>query len=157
MRWFLLLLTLGCGTVHAACPPSGSRLMVDTSARELALCDEGKLAHRYRVALGSGGLDKRKQGDGRTPLGEYPLTPGRASSQFHTFLYVGYPTVAQKQAGYTGGDVGVHGPGRSFRWMGALSTTSDWTAGCVAVGSDAEIDEIAAWVRAHAARVIEIR
>jgi murein L,D-transpeptidase YafK len=147
---------LGC-VAHAACPPSGVRVLVDTSARELSLCADGRAAHTYRVALGRGGLDKRREGDGRTPLGEYPLAAPRASAQFHTFLAVGYPTDEQRQAGLTGGAVGVHGPGRGFRFLGALSTATNWTAGCIAVASDAQIDEIADWVRAHAARTIEIR
>jgi hypothetical protein len=150
-----LLFLLACASASAECPPSGARLVVE--AHELQLCDGGRLEHRYRVALGRGGFDKRRQGDERTPLGEYPLAPGRPSAEFHRFLHVGYPTAGEQQAGYTGGDIGVHGPGRKFRLLGALSTLSDWTAGCIAVGSDAEIEEIDAWARAHQARTILIR
>jgi len=153
----LLPCALDAARARAACPPQGARIVVDTATRELELCDGGVATHQYRVALGRGGLDKQREGDGRTPRGQYPLTPPRASSEFHTFMLVGYPTAAQRSAGLTGGDIGVHGPGRRFRFMGALSTAADWTAGCIAVGSDLEIDEIAAWVRAHSARVIEIR
>ncbi len=60
-------------------------------------------------------------------------------------------------AGDTGGAIGIHGPGRRFRWLGSLSTLSDWTAGCIAVGSDAEIDEISSWVNRHQVRSVTIR
>jgi murein L,D-transpeptidase YafK len=153
----LFPLLIGCATAAAECPASGTRLMVDASARQLLLCEDGKAAHQYRVALGRGGLEKRHQGDLRTPIGEYSLAPGRTSSQFHTFLAVGYPTADERARGFTGGDIGVHGPGRSFRLLGPLSTMSDWTAGCIAVASDGEIDEIASWANQHGARSILIR
>src|SRR5438445_459722 len=124
----LLLLLVGCAAARAECPP-GTHVVVDASARRLQLCEDGNPAREFRVALGAGGLEKRRQGDQRTPIGEYPLAPGRSSSQFHTFLHVGYPTGEERARGYTGGDIGVHGPGRSFRYLGSLSTLSDWTAG----------------------------
>jgi murein L,D-transpeptidase YafK len=147
----------GAGVARADCPSVGARVVVDTSARELSLCEGGHATHRYTVALGRGGLDKKREGDGRTPLGEYPLAAPRASAQFHTFLAVGYPTAEQRKAGLTGGAVGVHGPGRSFRLLGPLVTATDWTAGCIAVASDAQIDEIAGWVHDHGVRLIEIQ
>jgi hypothetical protein len=61
-------------------------------------------------------------------------------------MLVGYPTSKQRRAGYTGGAVGVHGPPRCCR--DASSTDTDWTLGCMAVGTDAEIEEVAAWTRA---------
>jgi murein L,D-transpeptidase YafK len=152
----LIVCLLGCAAAHAECPP-GTNVVVEASARRLQLCEDGKAAREFRVALGAGGLEKHKQGDQRTPIGEYPLAPGRFSTQFHTFLHVGYPTADERAQGYTGGDIGVHGPGRTFRYLGSLSTLSDWTAGCIAVGSDAEIDEIDRWVRSHNVASIVIR
>jgi murein L,D-transpeptidase YafK len=153
VRWLLFL--LGCATAHADCPGTG--VLVDTAARRLSLCENGQETHHYKVSLGHGGLDKHKEGDGRTPLGEYSLAKGRPSSDFHTFLLVGYPTSAERAAGYTGGAIGVHGPARKFRWLGSLAMVSDWTSGCIAVSSDAEIDEIAAWVKEHQVQSIVIR
>jgi murein L,D-transpeptidase YafK len=153
----LALLLAGCAAASAQCPPSGTQLVVETSTRTLSLCEDGKPAHSYRVSLGRGGLEKHREGDRRTPIGDYPLEAGRPSAEFHTFLHVGYPTAAERAAGDNGGDIGVHGPGRKYRLLGSLSTLSDWTAGCIAVASDAEIDQIAAWVRDHGVRTISIR
>ena len=153
MRWAIFL--FGCATAHADCP--GTRVLVDTAAHKLSLCENGQETHHYKVSLGRGGVDKHKDGDGRTPVGEYSLQPGRPSSDFHTFLPVGYPTSAERAAGYTGGAIGIHGPKRSYRWLGALALLEDWASGCIAVASDKEIDQIDAWVRAHAVQSILIR
>lgn len=56
----------------------------------------------------------------------------------------GYPTRDQEARGFTGNAIGIHGLVRWSRRAGSGNTAVDWTLGCVAVGSDAEIDAIAA-------------
>jgi hypothetical protein len=34
--------------------------------------------------------------------------------------------------------------------------SSDWAAGCIAVATDAEIDQIAAWVDTHRVRAVRL-
>jgi len=109
---------------------------------------------RFKVALGRGGLDKTRQGDGRTPLGTYSLGAPRPSTRFGTFIPIGYPTPEQSARGFTGRDVGVHGPERRARWLGSLSTWIDWTAGCVATGTDDEIALVASFVRERSPGVV---
>ena len=106
------------------------------------------------VALGSGGLDKRWEGDGKVPLGAYPLGAPRTSKAFHRFIPVGYPTPSQRRQGFSGGAIGIHGPSRAHN--GPLSTGMDWTLGCIAVGTDDEIDRVARWVKESKARRIII-
>ena len=145
----LLFLGLFAGCSHGAkktCAPAGTALAVDVEHRELALCEDGVAASRYRVAIGRRGAGKSRRGDARTPLGAYPLGEVRASSRFGLFLPVGYPTPDQRAAGFTGDAVGVHGPHRSWRWLGPLNVAADWTAGCIVVASDREMQEIARWV-----------
>lgn len=110
------------------------------------------------MALGSGGVDKRRTGDNKTPLGAYELGAPRASHDFHLFVPVAYPTAAQARLGYTGSAIGIHGPPRSFARVLALVPVPlpDWTAGCIAVRTDAEMDRIAAWLRARAAPRIRL-
>jgi hypothetical protein len=122
-------------------------VVVDTASRTLALCADGAADETFRVALGVGGLGKQRRGDNRTPLGDYALGAPRTSKWFGTFIPVGYPTAAQERAGFTGNAIGIHGPARGWAWAAAANTISDWTAGCIAVGSDAEIGRIAAWVK----------
>jgi hypothetical protein len=128
----------------APCPRRGAVIAVDTGTRDLWLCSEGTPEARYTVALGRGGVGKRRQGDERTPLGKYPVGEPRPSSLYGVFIPIGYPTPDQAARGWTGSNVGIHGPPRGvkYRFVGL-----DWTAGCVATGTDAEAEEIAEWVR----------
>ena len=107
-----------------------------------------------RVALARGGVDKRREGDERTPLGTYRLDRPSRSADFHRFIHVRYPTAEQRRAGYTGSAIGVHGPSRAARRFRRMSTLVDWTAGCIAVGTDADIDAVARFVRTNRVRTI---
>jgi murein L,D-transpeptidase YafK len=140
---------------RSACAGHSRVVVVDARARTLTLCANGAAEAHFPVALGTGGLGKQRRGDQRTPLGDYPLGPPRPSKLFGTFIPVGYPTPDQARAGLTGNAIGIHGPPRLSAWAGAVNTASDWTAGCIAVGSDAEISRIAVWVRAR--RPVDVR
>lgn len=109
------------------------------------------------VSLGRGGVGKRAHRDLKTPIGRYPLGIPRHSERFHTFIPIGYPTPDQLKQGYLGQDIGIHGPSPKFKWAGRLNAWFGWTSGCIATGTDREIDEIAAWVRRVHAREICIQ
>lgn len=149
----LVLARWQSGEAHAAssepCTAHEIAVMVDVSTHTLSLCEHGKAQRQFPVALGIGGLGKRHQGDHRTPLGVYPLGTPRPSSQYGTFIPVGYPTAQQIAMGFTGTAVGIHGPPRANLNDGPRNTAVDWTWGCIAVGSDPEIREIAAWLGKH--------
>lgn len=147
-------LLLVAATAQEPCAGKGTLLYLRTQERTLYVCERDRVRAAHRVALGRGGVGKRSEGDERVPVGSYSLGRPRASSRFHLFLPVGYPTAAQRQQGYTGGAVGVHGPHRLAQ--GAFSTLVDWTLGCIAVGTDEEIASIAAWVAEHDVRRILI-
>lgn len=155
-----MAVVLGSAAAAAAapCPARGALVLVDTAEHRLWTCEEGRAAAEYRVALGSGGVGKQRQGDAKVPLGEYALGPPRGSSQFHLFIPVGYPTAEQRRRGFTGSAVGVHGPARGWeKFPSVANTSTDWTLGCIAVGSDAEIEAVAAWMRARKVSRISLR
>jgi L,D-peptidoglycan transpeptidase YkuD (ErfK/YbiS/YcfS/YnhG family) len=139
------------------CAAIDARIVVDTNAHRLTLCDRAQETATFGVRIGSAGAGKSKEGDNKTPLGIYPLGAPRKSQQYGTFIPVGYPTSEQRRRGFTGGDIGVHGPHRLVRWAGSLVNTFDSTSGCVGIATDAEMDRIAAWVKAAGARTIELR
>jgi len=89
-----------------------------------------KLFDKYVICFYSGGLGtKTKENDGKSPEGFYTITPKQLQpvSQFHLAMNVGYPNAYDKQHGYTGGDIMIHGNCVSI--------------GCYAM-SDYNIDEI---------------
>jgi murein L,D-transpeptidase YafK len=141
---------------HRACPVDGTLVQVDTAAGVLSLCRSGQEARVFRIAVGRSGVNKRSEGDGKTPLGSYPLRPPRASGRYHVFIPVGYPTPEQSGQGLTGSAIGVHGPHIAFAWLGHATAWPDWTLGCIAVGTRVEIEAIATWVTVERAERINI-
>jgi hypothetical protein len=135
------------GIDPAPCSSPSAEIVVATDAHKLWLCESGRPVASYPVALGRGGTDKRVRGDNKTPLGTYALGSPGPSSRFGTFIPVAYPTAEQRLKGFTGSDVGIHGPDRRFRWAGRMNNWFDWTAGCVALATDDDVQAVAAWVR----------
>ena len=133
----------------SSCAPAETAVVIDTRAHRMHLCAAGKIERTFAVALGTRGVGKQREGDMRTPLGRYRLGPPRASHNFHIFVPVQYPTPAQARMGFTGGAIGIHGPPRGWTTLAQLAmlVAQDWTAGCIAVTSDGDIEAVAAWVR----------
>jgi L,D-peptidoglycan transpeptidase YkuD (ErfK/YbiS/YcfS/YnhG family) len=158
------LVSLAVGIVRGARAPAAvdcsgapgkSRVVVDSARRSAALCEGERRVDAFTVRLGYRGLDKRAEGDGRTPSGIYVLEAPRPSAAFGTFIPVDFPTEAQRRAGYSGSAIGVHGPNRRVRWAGRWVNAFDTTDGCIGIATDAEMDRLAAWVqRAHAAEIV---
>ena len=138
---------LACTSFASAdpCIGKGTILLVEARSHVLSLCEGGRRVRSHRVAIGPAGVGKRREGDGKVPLGRYTLAAPVASKDYHLFMLIGYPTREQRRAGYTGSAVGVHGPPRCC--VDPTSTDTDWTLGCIAVGTDEDIESIAAWRR----------
>jgi murein L,D-transpeptidase YafK len=131
------------------------RIVVKKAERRLFLYDGTKLVKKYRVGLGlSPKGDKVRQGDRRTPEGDFYIFTRNDKSAFYLSLGVSYPNAAHADRGLRdglisksqhdaimralklkktppqntalGGDIYIHGRGAS----------SDWTWGCVALEDD---------------------
>lgn len=136
--------------------PLASGINVITRKHSLNICKNGSVVKSFTVALGYKGVGKKKQGDNKTPTGLYSLAHPRKSSKFKVFIPILYPTSRQAAAGYTGRDVGIHGPTQSSKvisWFGNLPFS---TRGCIAVGKNNQIEYVANWVKANprAAKVL---
>jgi hypothetical protein len=140
-------------TVLTACPSSGAAVVVDTSTHAMALCRDGQSDHRYDVAIGSGGPAPKRVGWAQTPLGRFTLAPPRESSSYHLFV----PLVNPDPKRFSAWAIGIHGPPRVNKDDGHSNVETDWTLGCIAVSSDLEIDEVAAWIRALKVTRVEFR
>lgn len=153
----LLLACPGRAGASGACHAADARIVVETGPHRLVLCEREREIGAFSVRLGRGGVGKTAEGDGKTPLGTYPLGEPRKSDRYGIFIPIGYPTPDQRRRGFTGGDVGVHGPHRSVRWLGSLVNSFDSSNGCVGLATDGEMATITAWVRSARAQTIELR
>lgn len=132
----------------ATCPLLNG-LNVHTATQTLNICKHGTVIKTFKVALGYKGVGKKQAGDNKTPIGLYGLAHPRKSNQFKVFIPILYPTAKQLARGYTGRDVGIHGPTQSsgsFSWLNNLPSA---TRGCIAVGKNNYIEYVANWVKAN--------
>jgi murein L,D-transpeptidase YafK len=124
------------------------------------LYSEGVVVRRYKIGLGLSPVeDKVRQGDRRTPEGEFYVFTKNDKSAFYLSLGLSYPNIEDAERGLRdslitrrqhdaivraikrlatppqntalGGDIYIHGNGSS----------SDWTWGCVAL-ENAEMKEL---------------
>jgi murein L,D-transpeptidase YafK len=130
--------------------------VIDKSARALGLYVERKRVAAFPVGLGSQPEGaKLRQGDRRTPEGEYFICTRNPRSRFHLFLGLSYPGIHDatraEAAGLIspgelaatteaitnkrqppwdtalGGAIGIHGSGAH----------ADWTLGCISLENEA--------------------
>lgn len=135
-------------------------VVVSKSQRKLELFDGEKLIKTYKVALGFAPVgDKEKQGDGKTPEGEFYVFTKNDKSKFYLSLGISYPNNEDATRGLEanlitktehdqivraiknkkmplqntklGGEIYLHGGGAS----------GDWTWGCIALKNE-EIKEL---------------
>lgn len=146
----LCALWLVLGTILGAVVSAGSlqadRLVVYKSERRLDLLLDDDVVKSYRIGLGFNPVGhKQREGDGRTPEGDYVIVSRNRNSKYHRALRISYPNArdradARKRGVSPGGDIMLHG---SPNWASDESGFEglDWTLGCIAV-TNAEIREI---------------
>ena len=141
-------------------PLAEPRLVVEKGARRLRLYAGGGLVRVRRVVLGFAPAgDKVKQGDGRTPEGDYRVCMKNGRSKFYLSLGLTYPNAEDAGRGLRDGLItpAEHksitralAAGRCPPWNTALGgeifihgggTSGDWTFGCVAL-ENPEIKEL---------------
>jgi murein L,D-transpeptidase YafK len=127
-------------------PPVADKVIVLKSERKLMLMKSDKVLKTYRIALGKDPLGgKTRQGDHKTPEGNYLLDRHNERSQFHRSIHISYPNAddrarARRLGVSSGGDIFLHGLPNGNE-PAPHQTLEDWTDGCIAV-TDSEIDEI---------------
>src|SRR5271169_3259206 len=93
------------------------RIVIVKSTREMTLMRNGKPAKIYKVALGTEPIGaKQRQGDHKTPEGNYVVDSKIEKSEFHHALHISYPNAADRERARKmgvspGGDVEIHGLG----------------------------------------------
>jgi murein L,D-transpeptidase YafK len=131
------------------------KIVIKKSQRQLLLFSGDKLVRTYRIGLGSSPVgDKERQGDRRTPEGDFYIFTRNDKSAYYLSLGVSYPNAAHAERGLRdglitkaqyaaimralragkgppqntrlGGDIYIHGNG----------SQTDWTWGCAALENE---------------------
>ena len=122
------------------------RVYVDKSERQLHLLREGQVLRSYRISLGKNPVgDKQREGDLRTPEGDYYLDWRNPESDFFMSMHISYPSVhdlreAAQRGERPGGLIMIHGLPNDARATRTDYLYEDWTDGCIAVSNQAMID-----------------
>lgn len=134
------------------------RIVIEKAARRMQLIQDGNPVRTYEIALGfTPEGTKLRQGDGKTPEGEFTVDRRNDESAFHLSIGIDYPRPSDREraetGGYSpGGDIFIHGQPNAL--PDGLKIKGDWTAGCIAV-TNAEIREI--WAVTPIGTKVEIR
>lgn len=143
-------------------PLAAPSLRVRKQERILELRDGDRIVKTYPISLGYSPVgDKQRQGDYRTPEGDFYVCSRNERSAFHLFLGISYPDAEAASQGLAAGLIDRHQhaailhsqkgracPPWNTRLGGAVGlhgggVGSDWTWGCVAL-SDEAIEEL--WI-----------
>jgi murein L,D-transpeptidase YafK len=163
----VLLLALSCARIESAraeFPFSLGHELADSvlvvkSERKLYLLKAGQILKAIAISLGPMPRGaKRREGDFRTPEGDYVLEGRKADSDYFLSIQVSYPNatdreLARKQRVDPGGQIMIHGLPNQPHY-GPAHYLGDWTDGCIAV-SNADMIEI--WLMTRESTPIEIR
>jgi murein L,D-transpeptidase YafK len=147
-------------TAPPAPPLTGTveRIVIEKAARRMMLIQDGQPVRVYQIALGFAPTGtKVRQGDGKTPEGEFTIDRRNEESAFHLSLGLDYPKPADlaraATAGYSpGGDIFIHGQPNAL--PEGFKLKGDWTAGCIAL-TNAEMREI--WAVTPIGTKVEVR
>ncbi len=136
------------------------RIVVHKGGRKMELYRKGQLVANYRISLGlapSG--QKQREGDFRTPEGNYRLTRRNAQSDYFLAVQVSYPEAADivlaRRSGWApGGSIMVHGLPNFLKYPRDRYLNTDWTDGCIALSNEDMLDF---WLLTGQGTRIEIR
>jgi murein L,D-transpeptidase YafK len=140
--------------------PAADAVLVVKSEHRLYLLHDGQPFKSYRVALGLNPAGhKEREGDYRTPEGQYRLDARNPSSDFFLSIHVSYPNTqdvarAHHNRWKPGGSIMIHGLPNLPRKRPEYYHSADWTDGCIALSND---DMLEVWLLTRANTPIEIR
>jgi tetratricopeptide (TPR) repeat protein len=124
------------------------KVLIEKQKRQLTLISKGEAIKTYTIALGANPVGpKERQGDNKTPEGNYIIESRNMHSDYHLSLRISYPNERDKNRAKElgvnpGGDIMIHGAKNDLFRLDRFSKTIDWTEGCIAV-TNQEIEEIA--------------
>jgi murein L,D-transpeptidase YafK len=144
--------------------PAAIHIEIRKSDRRLLVVRGSEILHEYRIGLGFAPAGhKEREGDGRTPEGDYVVCVRNPESSYHLSLGLSYPNAADAARGLAsgliaqeqhdailsalaagdrppwdtplGGEIFIHGNG----------SQRDWTLGCIAL-DNTDMEELYALI-----------
>ncbi|WP_417224915.1 L,D-transpeptidase family protein [Amphritea sp.] len=136
------------GSLLQMSPKQKHVIVIDTNLSRLYLFENNngmpQLIKDYYVSYGRGGVDKRKRGDLKTPLGVYfttgRLTDDQLPPRYGTgALPINYPNAWDQRLGNTGSGIWVHGSPKD-----TFSRPPQASEGCLSLSNNhfSELDQI---------------
>lgn len=122
-------------------------VMVDKTKKVLILKSGDKILDEFHISLGGNPKGhKEREGDEKTPEGDYILDYKNANSKYYKSIHISYPNEEDirkaREGDYDpGGDIMIHGQRNGFGWLSFLIQKFNWTDGCIAV-SNKDMDVI---------------
>jgi murein L,D-transpeptidase YafK len=140
--------------------PNIDLIRVLKSEHKLQALSSDKVLYEFNVALGKNPQGhKLKEGDGKTPEGNYLLDHKNDRSSFYKAFHISYPNsidiaTAKASGVEPGGQIMVHGQKNGFAWLSLITQRFDWTNGCIAL-DNSDMDTL--WAVVKEGTRIEIR
>lgn len=144
----------------AGASEKADRVLVEKSDRLLLLYKNNSLIGSYHIALGGHpNGHKQRDGDERTPEGNYLLDHKEPSSRYYKSIRISYPnaydmTLAKDRGVSPGGEVMIHGQRKAFKWLSPIAQRFDWTDGSIAL-SNRDMDKV--WAAVDPGTPVEIK
>ena len=148
------------GAGSASAFEMAEKVVVIKHERVLRLYRRGRVIAEYPIKLGLNPYGhKQREGDFRTPEGNYELVMRNPRSEFFLSIKVSYPNredaaVAHESGHAPGGLIMIHGQPNEPKRPAAYYATRDWTDGCIALSN---ADMVDVWLRTTTGIPIEIR
>jgi L,D-transpeptidase catalytic domain len=136
------------------------KVIVIKHERVLRLLRRGRVIAEYPIKLGLNPYGhKQREGDFRTPEGNYELVFRNPKSEFFLSIKISYPNredaaVAHESGHAPGGLIMIHGQPNEPKRSPEHYATRDWTDGCIALSN---ADMVDVWLRTTTGIPIEIR
>jgi len=140
--------------------PQADRILIVKGERKLYLLQDDRVLKTFDVALGliPNGA-KEREGDFRTPEGEYHVEAKNPDSDYFLAIKVSYPNArdiahARALGVDPGGQIMIHGQPNNPKYDERRYQNWDWTDGCIAVSNSDMVD---IWLMTSESTPIEIR
>ncbi len=148
------------GAGSASAFEMADKVLVLKHQRVLRLLRRGRAIAEYPIKLGLNPYGhKQREGDFRTPEGNYELVFRNPKSEFFLSIKISYPNredaaVAHESGHAPGGLIMIHGQPNEPKRSPEHYATRDWTDGCIALSN---ADMVDVWLRTTTGIPIEIR